>query len=66
MNVLGWNEVQKLLNGLEVLVVLAEGILKRILMLAMFEGDLSPDRRGRVCVNPAAVMLRFDHKYATP
>ena len=63
---LGWNEVQKLLNGLEVLVVLAEGILKPILMLSMFEGDLSPGRRGRVCINPATVMLRFDYKYATP
>ena len=30
MNVLGWNKVQKLLNGLEVLVVLADGILETL------------------------------------
>jgi len=39
MNVLGWNEVQDLLNGLDVLVVLAERVLKLVLV---FEGNLSP------------------------
>ena len=61
MNVLGWNEVQDLLNGFDVLVVLAERILKLVLV---FDEDLRPGGRGRVGADPATIMLRFDYKYA--
>ena len=54
MKVLGWNKVQELLNGLDVLIVLAQRILKLVLL---FDGNLSPDGRGRVCKDPAGVML---------
>ena len=48
MDVLGWHDVQDLLHGLDVLVVLAEGILKPALVCA---DDLRPGRRGRIDVS---------------
>jgi hypothetical protein len=63
VDVLGWHEVQDPLNGLEVLVVLAERVLKPVRVWA---DELGPRGRAGVRDNGATVMLGFDHKDAAP